>query len=87
MRTVAQVQGTESVKQAVKNGLGIAIISSTAAEDIIKSGDVLSFDYDSDKLNRNLYFVYLKNRHLSHTAEVFMEETRKFSAERMMLKE
>lgn len=87
MRTVAQVQGTESVKQAVKNGLGIAIISSTAAEDIIKSGDVLSFDYDSDKLNRNLYFVYLKNRHLSPTAEVFMEETRKFSAERMMLKE
>lgn len=78
MHTVAQMQGTESVKQAVKNGLGIAIMSKVAAHDIINSGEVLAFDYDSDKLNRNLYFVYLRNRHLSASAEAFMEETRKF---------
>lgn len=78
MHTVAQMQGTESVKQAVKNGLGIAIISKIAARDLIDSGEVLSFDYVSEKLNRNLYFVYLKNRHLSPTAEAFMDETRKF---------
>ncbi len=78
MHTIAQMQGTESVKQAVKNGLGIAIISKVAAQDIIDSGEVLAFDYNSDKLDRSLYFVYLKNRHLSASAEAFMEETRKF---------
>lgn len=79
MHTVAQMQCTESVKQAVKNGLGIAIISSTAAKDMIDNGSVLYFDYDSAKLNRSLYFVYLKNRPLSPTAQAFMEETRRIA--------
>ena len=73
------MQGTESIKQAVKNGLGIAIISSTAAKDLIDSGEILSFDYDSSKFERNLYFVYLKNRQLSPSAQVFLDELRKAS--------
>jgi len=77
---IARMQSTESVKQAVKNGLGISIISHIAAEDYIKTGDILAFDYNSPWLNRKFYFVYHKKRALSPAAEVFMEETRNIYA-------
>lgn len=76
LRTVAQMQSTESIKQAVRKGLGVSVISQLAAEDFISSGAVLALDLPSSHPQRSFYLVYHKRRPLSPAAEVFVREVR-----------
>lgn len=76
LRTVAQLQSTESIKQAVKNGLGVSVISRLAVEDFLASGDVLALPLKSTHPQRSFYLVYHKKRPLSPAAEVFIREVR-----------
>lgn len=76
LHTVAQLQSTESIKQAVKSGLGVSVISRLAAEDFLSSGDVLQLKLESAHPQRSFYLVYHKKRPLSPAAEVFVREIR-----------
>lgn len=80
LKILAQMDSTESIKQAVSKGLGISIISRIAAEDYARFGLVLMFDLKSEFLNRKFYFVYHKDRPLSPAAEAFMKFAREFYA-------
>lgn len=73
MHILTELPSTESVKQAVCHGLGVSIISKIAAEDYAKFGYILTFDLDSDLLNRSIYLVYHKNRVLTPAARAFAE--------------
>ena len=73
---LTELPSTESVKQAVCHGLGVSIISKIAAEDYAKFGYILTFDLDSDLLNRSIYLVYHKNRVLTPAARAFVEVIR-----------
>lgn len=70
----AQMESTESVLQAVKNGLGLSIVSGLAAAEYAAAGSVLVFDYDSPLLERQFYLIYHKNRMLSPAARSFLRE-------------
>lgn len=70
----AQLESTESILQAVKNGLGIAIVSGLAAEEYAAAGSILAFDYNSPLLEREFYLVYHKNRMLTPAARTFLRE-------------
>lgn len=83
LTVAAQLQSTEAIKQAVKNGLGFAIVSKIAVEDYVDFGSLLAFDYDSAALDRNFYFVYHKNRPLSPTAEVLISFVKSFYQKRL----
>ena len=76
MHILTELPSTESVKQAVCHGLGVSIISKIAAEDYEKFGYILTFDLDSDLLNRSIYLVYHKNRVLTPAARAFVEVIR-----------
>lgn len=76
LRVVAQLQSTESIKQAVKNGLGVSVISKLAAADFLDSGDVVELKLESTHPQRSFYLVYHKKRPLSPAAEVFVKEVR-----------
>lgn len=78
LKTIAQLQSTESVKQAVKNGLGISIVSQRAVADECAMGLLLAFDYASPFLNREFYLVRHRGRPLSPIAEAFCHELRSF---------
>lgn len=80
LRVVAQMDSTESIKQAVSKGLGVSIISKIAAIDYARFGMVQIFDLDRDFLNRKFYFVYHKDRQLSPAAEALMNCAREFYA-------
>ena len=73
---LTELPSTESVKQAVCHGLGVSIISKIAAEDYEKFGYILTFDLDSDLLNRSIYLVYHKNRVLTPAARAFVDVIR-----------
>ena len=73
LKISVQLESTESVIQAVKNNLGIAIVSKYACEDCLAAGNILAFDYESPDLSRSFYAVYRKNRPLSPAAEAFVK--------------
>lgn len=69
----------EAVKQAVKNGLGIAFISRLAVEAELKSKALITigtFDLGS---SRDMKIVYRKERHLSRAALALIEGARQVS--------
>ncbi len=72
-----QLQSTESIIQAVKNNLGISIVSARACQDQQKFGMILSFPVGAPCLQRSFYLVYHKSRPLSPAAEAFLREVRK----------
>lgn len=76
LHVVAQMQSTESIKQAVRKGLGVSVISRLAAADFLESGDVLELKLQSTHPQRSFYLVYHKKRPLSSAAEVFVKEVR-----------
>ena len=73
LKTSVQLESTESIIQAVKNDLGISIVSKFACQDALAAGSILAFDYESSGLDRKFYAVYRKNRPLSPAAEAFIK--------------
>ena len=68
-----EVRSTESIKQMVSAGLGIAVISKSACEDYCQFKKLLAFNFDSVNLRRKLYLVRHKNSILSPIAQAFYD--------------
>ena len=73
IRVAVEVRSTESIKQMVSEGLGIAVISQSACEDYCQFKKLLAFNFDSVKLRRKLYLVRHKNSILSPVAQAFYD--------------
>ncbi len=73
IRIAVEVRSTESIKQMVSEGLGIAVISKSACEDYCQFKKLLSFNFDSVNLRRKLYLVRHKNSILSPIAQAFYD--------------
>lgn len=73
INTAVEVRSTESIKQMVSEGLGIAIISRSACEDYCQFKKILAFNFDSVNLRRKLYLVRHKNSILSPIAQTFFD--------------
>ena len=67
------MRSTESIKQMVSEGLGIAVISRSACEDYCQFKKILAFDFDNVTLRRKLYLVRHKNNILSPIAQAFYD--------------
>ncbi len=73
LKIVAEMENTESIKKSVSQGLGISIVSNSAAEDYRQFGKLLTFDFDNMSLTRKLYLVRHKNCPLSPVARAFYQ--------------
>ena len=71
--TAVEVRSTESIKQMVSEGLGIAVISRSACEDYCQFKKILAFNFDNVNLRRKLYLVRHKNSILSPVAQAFFD--------------
>ena len=78
LRTAIEVRSSESVKQMVGEGLGIGLISLSAARDYVQFEKVLAFPFEEEELRRKLYIVKHKNSILSPIAQVFYDYARKY---------
>ncbi len=76
-----EVQSTENIKQMVSEGLGIAVLSRSAAENYCQFERLLAFDFESVSLRRKLYLVRHKNGVLSPIAQVFYNFAEEYYAE------
>ncbi len=70
---VTYINNLEGIKQAVRSGLGGAVISKLAASDLVASGDLDIFPLAGIDLKRSLYLVYHHSRILTGAAGSFRD--------------
>ncbi|MDD3620188.1 MAG: selenium metabolism-associated LysR family transcriptional regulator [Desulfobulbaceae bacterium] len=70
---VAEIGSTAAVLEAVRAGLGIAVLSARAAERDVRCGGVAVVPIRGVRLERPFYMIRRKNRELSPAAAVFWE--------------
>jgi len=71
INVIACLENTEAIKQCVKKGLGITLISKIAIQDEVNYNQVKQFELDNIEITRKFYFVYHRYRTLSPLAETF----------------
>jgi len=71
LQEVAEIGSTAAVKEAVKEGMGIAILSRRAIRDDVNCGRLVAVAVENHLLTRPFYLIQRKNRELSPVASVF----------------
>jgi DNA-binding transcriptional LysR family regulator len=83
LNTVAVVGSSDAVRQAVKAGLGVSILSIRALKDDIQAGRISAVRLKGLKLERSFSIILLKGKSRSLFCQVFldflMKEKQKFS--------
>jgi len=79
LNIIAHIENTESIKQMVRKGMGVSIISKAAIMDDEKFGLFKSYQIKNLKLNRSFYFAFPKKRTLAPLEEKFKEHVVEFS--------
>jgi DNA-binding transcriptional LysR family regulator len=70
---VAEMGSTEAVRQGIKNGVGLSILSVVAVADDIQSGILKAIRVEGLNLKRNFYLTIHKQRTSSPLCGVFIE--------------
>ncbi|MBI5602197.1 MAG: LysR family transcriptional regulator [Deltaproteobacteria bacterium] len=73
LQVVAEMGSNEAIRQAVKAGVGISIISRRAVLEDLEQGRLQELKIKKFPLIRNFYLIHLKQRTLSPLAEAFRE--------------
>jgi len=73
LQEVAEIGSTEAIKEAVKAGIGVSILSRCAIIDDISCGRLVAVAIKGQVLKRPFYLVQRKNRELPPVASVFLE--------------
>jgi len=71
LAVVAELGSTEAVRQAVKSGAGVSVISLRAIQDDLDRGTLRTVPLEGIRLTRDFYLVYHKNRSRSPLCEAF----------------
>ena len=81
LNVAIEVQSTENIKQMVSEGLGIAVLSRSVAENYCEFNRLLAFDFDNVSMRRKLYLVRHKNGVLSPIAPALYSFAEEYYAE------
>ncbi len=77
LRVIAYLESQEAVKEAVKAGLGLTVISRRAAEEELRIGSIEGYNLEELDLKRNFYLIYRKKRVLPPLSHAFLDFTMK----------
>ncbi|HEY2732915.1 MAG TPA: LysR substrate-binding domain-containing protein [Polyangiales bacterium] len=73
IRPIMSLGGTEALKNAVRHGLGIAIVSRLTVEHELASGRLAELAFSDLTIRRDLYLITLKGKRQSPAAVAFLE--------------
>lgn len=74
-----EVNDNETIKQFIKHGTGISILSELAVQSEVKHNELLTFDITGADAFRNFYLVYRKNTHIPDSVKEFITYIREFT--------
>jgi len=77
LNIVAEMGSTEAVRQAIKDGIGVSILSTLAVAEDIESGALKALAIEGLNLTRGLYITRHRQRSLSPLAAAFAEFLKK----------
>ena len=72
LHIAAYMESIEAIKQSVRSGLGIAILSEIAVKDMEERGEILVFRNENPFMHRKLYCVHRGDKPLSPAADLFL---------------
>jgi len=72
LHVAAYMESIEAIKQSVRKGVGIAILSEIAVKDMEERGELLVFRNENPFMHRKLYCVYRGDKPLSPAADLFL---------------
>jgi DNA-binding transcriptional LysR family regulator len=81
LSAVAEMGSTEAVRQGVKAGIGVAILSSLAVAEDLRQGALCSVPIEGVRIRRSFYLARRKGRQLSPLAMAFLEHIRRNGSE------
>ncbi len=70
---VAEMNSTEAILSAVREGLGVSVVSCLCAEEFLKLGLIEAYSIEGLDLTRSFYLVANKYHSLSPVASAFKE--------------
>ncbi|WP_419660278.1 LysR: transcriptional regulator [Desulfosarcina variabilis str. Montpellier] len=73
LNIVARIGSTEAIRQGVKSGIGVTILSSIAVTEDVAAGKLKSLSIDGLNLKRSFYLTYHRNRSLSPLSKTFID--------------
>lgn len=73
LHITAQMGSTEAIRQAIKNKIGVSILSRLAVTDELETGRLVSLDIQGASFRRHFYLVSAKHRTPTPPGRVFME--------------
>jgi LysR family transcriptional regulator, low CO2-responsive transcriptional regulator len=73
LRTGMQMTRNEAIKQAVRAGMGLSVVSTHTIELEVETGRLAILDVEGFPLQRHWYLVHRKNKRLSPSAKAFVD--------------
>jgi DNA-binding transcriptional LysR family regulator len=73
IQEIAEIGSTAAVKEAVKAGIGVAILSQYAVKDDVACGRLVTIRIKEQRLRRPFYLIKRKNKALPPVASTFFE--------------
>lgn len=73
LNVICELGSTEAVKEGVKAGIGVAIVSRRAIEHEVKTGVLAALDIDGVSFDRRFYLVHNAERTASPVATAFLK--------------
>jgi len=77
LNIVAEMGSTEAVRQAIRDGIGVSILSTLAVSEDLESGALKALSIEGLNLTRGLYITRHRQRSLSPLAAAFEEFLKK----------
>lgn len=82
INVVMELSSTIAIKQAVRAGLGIAVVSKLAVKDEIRTGQLKAIYLTEGQLLRTFKMIYQKSVFQTNAAEMFMNFVKQYRADR-----
>lgn len=76
LNVIAEIGSTDSVKQGVKDGIGVSILSALAVSDELCRGTLVSVEIRGISFQRLFYLIKRKNRQASPLCSAFIDHLR-----------
>jgi DNA-binding transcriptional LysR family regulator len=75
LKIVSRIGSTEAIRQGIKNGMGVSILSAIAVSDDVAAGNLMTLAIDGLNLRRAFYLTHHRHRSLSPLGRAFIEFT------------
>ena len=81
LNLIGTANSTETLKQCIRSGMGISIMSKLSVEEEVANNQLISFKIDDFESVRHFYLVYRSNSLLSEPVIDFVKFTKKYLEE------